>query len=661
MNSPQTYQGLKLAWKNNGQSLVNQYTSKQTHCIPNLLPEDAVQIPTQGVLYILEQRFGASAIKQAIDYECVIESPAHQYTDTTWMKQTNMVGINVRTVQSFWNVVKYMLTIPQSIDSVHLLPIWEPGVVASLYGITSWNINAEFFSNELYRAIPKLDTVEKQLKVVVNLLHLMGKKVGMDVIPHTDRYAEIALANPRYYEWLQRRDTEIINHENNLYLKVQETVLSWLKQVGAATNIEYPTIATDFFSENFGEQNRLLVLFGLKEYPSQRNQRRNKLIQALYNEGYETVPATMAPPYRGLIVNPDDAAKTIDDDGRVWRDYIMTNPTPMSRVFGPLSRFRLFESKDDNCNWEVNFDAPIYEAWNYVCGKFDECQRTYNFDFMRGDMSHVQTRPEGVPTNIDAFYDIQRAVKRTVLQSKPYFGYFGESFLVAPNTMGFGDENAHLEASEADTTLGDLQSMVVGSEEFMRSFAYYLDLLHHRKFAPNFTVMTADKDDPRFDAFYLKGNMVRQFISFFLTEMPSYVGLGFEVRDSHSIRFPNECYTKLYVFQLKEGANATEGPYRWGKNEELFEQITRLRLLADKLLPTLQGVSVTWIQKPDATAKDKRIVWQVGKYMFVANLDLEQTQEMPININGSTLIYSTHSFPTIDLQAEECRIYEVVE
>ena len=181
MNAPQTYQGLKLAWKNNGQSLVNQYIHKQTHCIPNLLPEDAVLIPTQGVLYILEQRFGAMAVRQAIDPEYVVDSPARQYTNTAWMKQTNMVGINVRTVQSFWNVVKYMLTIPQSIDSVHLLPIWEPGVVASLYGITSWNINTEFFSNELYRAIPKLDTVEKQLKVVVNLLHLMGKKVGMEI------------------------------------------------------------------------------------------------------------------------------------------------------------------------------------------------------------------------------------------------------------------------------------------------------------------------------------------------------------------------------------------------------------------------------------------------------------------------------------------------
>ena len=38
-----------------------------------------------------------------------------------------------------------ILTLPALADSIQLLPIWEPGVVESLYGIAGWNLNRQFF------------------------------------------------------------------------------------------------------------------------------------------------------------------------------------------------------------------------------------------------------------------------------------------------------------------------------------------------------------------------------------------------------------------------------------------------------------------------------------------------------------------------------------
>ena len=111
-----------------------------------------------------------------------------------------MVGINVRTVGSFWNIIKYVLTLPATQDSIHILPIWEAGVAGSMYGISSWYLNPEFFSAELAETVSSLDTIDRQLRAVVNLLHLMGRSVGMDVIPHTDRFSQIALAFPEYFE-----------------------------------------------------------------------------------------------------------------------------------------------------------------------------------------------------------------------------------------------------------------------------------------------------------------------------------------------------------------------------------------------------------------------------------------------------------------------------
>jgi hypothetical protein len=674
MYIPESYDGFCQFWTNNQQTAMSTYIAKKQSFIPNLLPEQAVQISAVQLAYILEKRFGQPAFYQALNPDNTVESPINQQQDGNWLQTVNMVGINVRTIGSFWNVVKYALTLPTAQSSVHLLPIWECGVVASLYGIASWNINPEFFDAELALAFPHLNTVEKQLKVVTNLLHLMGKTVGMDVIPHTDRYSEVALANPQFFEWLQRREFEIINHSENLHEKVQECILDFLYQNGEATSEDYPKQKEDFFNnEIYSEENRLRLLFGEKMQLKSRTKRRNDLINHLFTEGYEPVPATMAPPYRGLEVDHREEAKTVDADGRVWRDYIITKPETMSRVFGPLARVKLYECKDENRNWEIDFSKPRREVWQYMAGKYAEIALQYNFDFMRGDMSHVQMNPNGTPSEPDIYYDIHKYIKHAIQREKPSFGYFAESFLAPPNTMAYGVEEDHLEGSDTDTTLGDLQSMVVGTERFISEFARYHKLLVTRKFAPNFTIMTADKDDPRFDEFYLKGNELRMFIGLFLTDMPSYMALGFEQRDAHPTPAPNEKYTKLYVFQLSEGEKATIGKYQWGQNGMLFHNFMILKDISDKINQIIENQAIEWLIQPDFLGQQKVIAWtqaQNPRYIFIVNLDIDNNSQIPDLTVGYKPYFSTHHTSawengespilSVDsLQAGECRIYEI--
>ncbi len=620
IETPSTYEAFVNHWKQYYKNAIEEYASYRYSFIPNLLPSQAVNLSTHQVLDILQQRLG-SKLMTALDPNETIDSPVRHHKNTDWLKKTNMVGINVRTIHNFWNIIKYVLTVPASQQSIHILPIWEPGVVASLYGMSSWNINPEFYSTELANAVPALDTVEKQLKVVVNTLHAMNRMVGMDVIPHTDRYAEIVLAKPHYFEWLQRRDTEIIDYRAKLHEKVQHQIMRFLYLFRAAVSMPYPGKAPVFFSDQFPESERLKVLFGLPSDYRGRTKRRNQIIQFLYNEGLEPVPATMAPPYRGLEVDTDGAAKTIDQDGRIWRDYKITKPQKMSRVFGPLTRYKLYERKNDNVNWEIDFEQPRYAVWDYVCQKYDKVQQTYNFDFMRGDMSHVQMRATGVPDKVDEYYDIHRSIKHYCQRNKPYFAYFAETFLAPPNEMGYGDEVEHLVQSDADTTLGDLQSMIVGSDRFMQEFARYCKIANSRTMIPNFTIMTADKDDPRFDRFYERGNEVRFFCALFLTHLPSYMGLGFELRDVHLAPAPNEHYTKLYVFQVDYGSKATYGPYQWGKNGALFQCLTAIRVFAESILSSLSDLPLQWLVAPDATVTHKHIVWKIGQYVFAVNFD----------------------------------------
>ncbi len=607
--------------------------------MPHLLPEAALQIPVQEVLTLLRKRWGAM-VDLASDLRYTdpdalsvtlpkdIRSPVADQPNANWLKCANLVGVNLRTVGGFWGLIPYSLTLPAAQSAIHLLPVWEPGVVGSLYGMTSWQLNPEFFSAPLAEACPWLDKPDRQLRAVVNLLHGLGRTVGMDVIPHTDRFSEMALAYPEHFEWLQRRDLRIVNHTANLHRTVQRQIYEFLRRTGPAFPSDTMPYSTEsFFHPAYSEYARLRMLFGLPGDFAGRLRRRKLLIQHLHSQGYETVPATMAPPYRGLEVDPSPEALIVDEDGLEWRDYRMIAPQKMSRVFNPLARYKLYESKDDNASWELDFTAPRLAVWRYVGAHYAEAQRRYGFDFMRGDMSHVQMRPDGVPPNTNETYDILGAVKHQIQAQVPYFGYFAESFLAPRGVMGYGEEIDHLEASTADATLGDLQSCAVGSPEFLQRLRQYEDLKSTRACTPSFTVITADKDDPRFDVYYLDGNLLRLFLAFFLTDMPSYVGLGFELRDRHATPAPNEHYTKLFVFQERGGPKATLSPYVWGKNIELFNQITRLKLYVDQSWPRLRGRPVRWLIAPDASGLNPLLAWTQGDHpetIFVANTSLEQ-------------------------------------
>ncbi len=627
---------LQADWNRHYKQRTDTYQSGQLSFIPNLLPQTAVQFTVYQTLDILHKRLGNDVLRKALNPTETVESPASQYSDGSWLKKSNMVGVNVRTIGSFWNLVNYTLTLPACHDSIHLLPIWEPGVVGSLYGMVSWQINPEFFDVSLASFVPALDSVEKQLKVVTNLIHALGRTIGMDVIPHTDRLSEMVLACPSLFEWVQRdvkhgKPAELADHSSYVYRYVEEAIWQFLKFHGAADSSQLTFTKDTFFSTDIvilTDEQRLHILFGYPNDHGGRLNRRLALIRHLVAQGFETLPMTMAPPYRGIHIDSNDFV--VDDFGQTWYQYAFDKPEPMSRVFGPLARYRFYESKDTNEHWELDFDRPNVPAWDYICRKVADCQRTYNFDFMRGDMAHVQMRPGGVPAEIDNYYDPLRAIKKYVqANGASHYAFFAETFLAPPDTMGYGNEADHLDAIEADSTLGDLQSLVVGSKAFGHQFAQYDAYLRTRRFAPNFTVMTADKDDPRFDEFYRTGNLFRYFTALFLTDMPSYVGLGFEVRNLHEQRGTNEEYTKLYVFRIEDERQpdkVTHGPFEWGQNADQFMAILRVRQFAEGIWPDIAGKETTWILPPGRTKK--YIVWtQTGQadmdapnYVFAASM-----------------------------------------
>ncbi|MGL4632251.1 MAG: hypothetical protein ACRCVT_13700, partial [Leadbetterella sp.] len=372
------------------------------------------------------------------------------------------------------------------------------------------------------------------------------------------------------------------------------------------------------------------------------------LIQACIKEGFETMPVTMAPPYRGLTL--DSKNYDLDNLGNKWYNYVFKKPEPHSRVFGPLTRYKFFES-DKEQNWL--FDKPTVESWDYIAHQYLECQKAYNFDFMRGDMAHVQPREEGVPNEIGAYYDPLKFIKNHIrTNGYPYFGFFAETFLQTINTMAYGDECDHLEAIEADSTLADLQSTVVGGKDFNEYLSRYVQIATTRKVIPSFTVMTADKDDPRFDSFFEQGNLLRYFMATFFDVLPSYVSLGYECRNDHKKRGINEEYSKLYVFQIHDTSEKdkfTQGPYVWGKNYTFFEEIEKLKTLFDEEFIPIKSQKTILL-----SLSDGQCIWQKGDLLFVSKINSQTNIDYQFPLR-SNLIYSSKSFE----EAHECRIYRL--
>ncbi|WP_420460092.1 hypothetical protein [Neolewinella sp.] len=617
--SQTNYQNYQQWWQHDGHQAVAAYTEGITSYIANLPPQLALDLTGIELAEILRDRLGSEAFDDALNPTHTTPSHLATRPDGSWLKRCNTVGINVRTIGSFWNVLKYALTLPDHIRGIHLLPIWEPGVVGSLYGMASWNLNPEFIDLEALRMYPQLRSIEAQLKVVVNLLHAMGKFVGMDVIPHTDRYSEMVLANPSYFEWLRRDDLTITDHRENLHEDAEQVIVEWFTSISPGV-----TYAAESFFHQQSEAERLVLLFGQHQDYTRRRERRVALVDYLYRRGLEPVPATMAPPYRGLEVDSDPAALTVDEAGRRWRDYRITQPQEMSRVFGPLTRFKLYGRKDDNRDWAIDFDRPRTEVWDYFTDHYARVQSTYNFDFMRGDMSHVQMRLGGVPEQIGDYYDPLRAAKRRIADHTPHFAYFAESFLAPSGVMAYGDELQHLMASEAEVTLGNLQSMVPGSTEFMDALESYLEIAEVTPVTPAFTAITGDKDDPRFDHFHHHGEVARVFTGLFLDQLPLYFSLGFEQRDRHFHPAPNEVYTKLYVFQERGGLKSVSGPWRWGGNFELFAALQELhRFAAGSLAHMGAAAGAVQVEAGGLVYWQRLDTYGDGSYLFVVNFAAE--------------------------------------
>lgn len=589
-----------------------------------------------------------------------IASPHSKELNSEWLKQSKIIGINPRAIGTYFDIVKYAMTFPE--DSIHLLPLFESGCLNSLYAPLNFKLSKEFMDDDLSKI--GFNTPEKQLKLVINILHALNKSVGMDFLQHTDRFSQEVFINPNNFIWTKidlekGEEQEYPDVEpDRIGEDVKDKVIEFLRNNGNAKGEKIPE-ATLQKLYSLKEDKIRELLFG-NSSTEEQERRRVELMNYIRSFGFETKPISIDDPQRKIVF------KNINiDKYTTWAGF---TDNLDNRIFGSLTGYKLYHLDE---NGYVDTSRPNYSAWEFICRKNLEFQSEYNFDFLRADMGYLHY-------SNDKKNDIHSCVKHYIQQhGAPYFASLGESF------SGYSDiKNEALRRKSYDAILGNLHYEEVYNPN-------YNFIVKRYNFAPDYkicvTSLTADADQAKYNNYFDDfQNKIRVFYGLFLNQ-PSYMGMGLETRDAN----PTES-AKLTKDFINNWGNKF---YEWGQNDHFFNIISGMRYAFAKISDKLKSQLHFWLNTGDKKVAswlyyDKKS--SIPSFIFVANADTNNKDEVEVqnpfdtpmaeefgreknslavkkvysskdcNCEEGQIIIKGKKYKIRNLAAGECRIYKVI-
>lgn len=578
-------------------------------------PKESINYSFNKTKKILTSLIGQNEVNKAFDIKIKYPSPVSENKDSKWLKKSKIISINPRIVGSYFNIIKYAMTFPE--DTIHILPIWEVGCEGSLYARVNWQLDDQWLDKDLVRYGYK--TSEQQLKLVINLLHALGKKVGFDCVPHTDKFSEEVFIIPECFEWIrlnQNKTKELIYNENtDVYAELKQCVIDYLTSYGSANGLDTNT-NENIYSLNFDEIKA--ILFGNNK--EKRISRRIELINYVREQGFETRPVTEHAPCRPIVY---DCIK--ENEFGTYAEFKIENKKSNAKIFNSITPYKWYEI-DKNGYPLIN--KPIETTFNYFFEQVEKFQDEYNFDFLRADMAHNQISHSHINEKKDNNFEFEmwKLLKQRLQLRTPYFGTFAEAFL----GDYYIDGKTDMINKNFDIVLGNSNFYFLDSN-FIKLIKDYVEDNNNFNFSPCIVSITNDSDQKHNNKFYQSefANEIRYFIQCFLS-LPGYAGMGFECRN---LLPKNDTeYSALY-------ANYQNEKYEWGANKSLFKEISKIRKLYSKMnfsnlktniLETTSESILTWFLSDEKSNEPL--------YICIVNLD-PTFQKMDIsysfNLNSS--------------------------
>lgn len=576
----------------------------------NIMPNEAIEMSFNDSLELLKSVIGEDNFQNALKFK--IKSPLSSQKSSDWIKTTKIIGINPRITKTYWGIVKYAMTFPE--EGIHIMPLWESGD-GSLYVQNSWRLNRDFYDSDLETL--GMDTCEKQLKFIVNVMHALGKFVGFDAVPHVDNFSEIAILNPDCVEWIK------LNAEKNAQDYSVETneISQNIKQI----IIKNYNLLDNFYKLSESERSDLLFPAGIDRFC-----RRMEIRSLIRNAGYEPIPVVEHAPMR-----PVKFVRMEHSKNDSWAVFDVDNKATNALIIGAVTPYKFYNIKN---GYPVK-NSIDNKVLNYFIDNIKAFQSEYDFDFLRADMAHNQISHSHNDNNKDMICEEMWAVLKSEIQkNKPYFATFAESFLGNYYISGIQD----MVNKNFDIVLGELNYNYLDNEYVDLLYKYCVDLKKY-SFAPLLTIYTNDGDKDEHNSYYgsLEANICRYFISMFMN-MPSYMGIGYEVRDLEPEKLCQ--YSGLYIKQGNKD-------YEFGTNIKQFEYISVVRELYKKYKEIVNKSQITYYDKRN----DKQVVWSYEygdkKLLCAVNLNPDKNFiETGIAANRVELVYTNSQYDEISCE-----------
>ena len=606
-----------------------------------LTPKDCLNLSFEQSFAMLKDLLGETCLKDAMDISKPYPSPLKNTKDTSWCKTVKIIGINPRLTKTFLGIVQYAITFPER--GIHLMPLWTTGDKGSLYVQTSWRLNDEFIDPDLKNL--GYDTAEKQLKLVINLLHAMGKIVGFDALPHVDNFSEITLLNPRFFEWAKlnkQKTSQLFYPEvdyNMIYKDVEKVIISTLN---APENLfELP------------EEEREKIVFAQN---SDRTQVRIKLMKKIRAAGLWPLPVTEHAPMRPVIFQ---RIKKSGSD--YWAEFEVKDRAKAAKIIGCITPYKWYKTDKDGY---IVKNGVEQEVWDYFSDKIFDFQKEYNFDFLRADMAHNQISHShnGKEKDETEKQEMWAYLKDKINEQKPYFGILSEAFFNTYYINGIAD----MVNKKADIVLGNMNFQYLNKEYIDTVDDFLNPFRKNFPFYPCVCIFSNDGDLKEHSKYFQseEANEIRFFISMFLN-LPSYMGMGYETKSLKPGK-PAEFSNEYVKHQSK--------PYLFGTNATLFEQITLMRKLYEKYKNTIDTSTLKLLETDNPSC----LAWcylkkDRAKLLFAVNLNpKKQTVNIksPLLTDRAEFVYTNSKYDEITTDIEngslaieniyigECAVYE---
>jgi hypothetical protein len=588
-------------------------------------PEEALSIPFEQAWQTLEQRLGKETVYHALSLAqqgktLPLKAPAHEpphfQKTPAWMQKAKFIGVPSTVTGSYFHNVQYALSVPEG--AVHLLPFFEHG--GSVYAATNWQPSASYLHPQL--AQKGLQTPQQQLAFSVSMLHAMGKRVGFDLVPHVDRFAETVFTHPGFFEWIHihpkthhvdERQNRDANHQ-----AVEKLITQYLIQNGTPTGEKLdPKVAHALFQPEVSQATRERLLFGTGDLAS-RTEARIRLMQWVRQHGYDTVGQAGAAPYRPVVVKK----MVPDGQGNHWPEFTLKHMQHGMRddIVGNVTPYKLYHVLPDGTPDITRINQPV---WDYLTQQTETLVKNYQFDFFRADMAHIQQSHSNPKQSYDLHRppELYQVLKSHIQKTQnPAFGTFAESFLL----QGIVSAKEDMRHKGFDVVLGPFQYIASESKDYARNLKYWLQrsMFHLDPFKVSLSSMTTDSDQPQHKAIFANpvAHKLRLFLGYFLP-LPAYNGMGVASVGHH-------------MHDTSRSLDDALAPVVWHTDKTRFQQARLIRQLWTQYRPLLEQGHTSFLPSQNPNL----LIWSIHQWthplkdskglLAMANLDMHHSHDL---------------------------------